>query len=101
MYLSTILIYLQLFIYGFSDVERLRKKLGGIIEEEEQHYQTEKAKALKRALKVEKEEYLRSTVKNVLEVAKDEAVNADYSDYHERRRLQLEEFQVCAQCIVV
>ena len=82
-------------------MERLRKKLGGIIEEEEHHYQTEKAKALKRALKVEKEEYLRTAVKNVLEEAKDEAVNADYSDYHERRRLQLEEYQVCWYYIVL
>lgn len=76
-----------------GDVRHLREDVVGAIDEEAAYFAKEKAKAERRRLKLEKEEYMHVEVKEALEHAKEEHVKADYSDYHHRRRLQLEEFQ--------
>ena len=76
-----------------SDVHNLREDVTEAVDDEAKYYAKEKAKNERRKVKLEKEEYMRAEVKEVLDHAKEENVKADYSDYHHRRRLQLEEFQ--------
>ena len=53
----------------------------------------EKEKAVRREKKVSKEAFMREEVKEVLQEAVEVQQAIDYSDYHRRRQLQLDELQ--------
>ena len=64
------------------------------IKHETAYFDKEKQKNQRRLAKLKKEEYMREEFRAAHEDAREAEVLNDYSDYHRRRQLQLEELQV-------
>lgn len=84
---------LTLFLFFYSTVDYLHTKVEEVIEDEEAYFAKERERARRREMKVRKEAFMRDEVKEVLQEAIEVQQAIDYSDYHRRRQLQLDELQ--------